>query len=70
LYRDRNDAEETLQKGVRALAKQELERRRLRLLEEFAEAKRNGDSERASELMKQQMNMDRERSRLTKSEPC
>jgi DNA primase len=70
LYRDRSDAEETLKKGVRSLAKQKLDGQRRQLLQEFAEAKRSGDTERANELMKQQLNVDRERSRLTKSEPC
>jgi DNA primase len=70
LYRDRSDAEETLSKGLRSLAKQRLDEERRRLLHEFAEAKRRGDSDRASELMKQQLEVDRERSRLTKSEPC
>lgn len=68
LYRERSDAEETLAKGVRVLLKQELDGKRRRLLQEFAEAKRNGDGERASELMKQQLDVDRERSRLAKSE--
>jgi len=70
LYRDRSDAEETLGKGLRSLAKHRLDEERRRLLHEFAEAKRRGDSERANELMKQQLEVDRERSRLTKSEPC
>jgi DNA primase len=70
LYRDRSDAEETLSKGLRSLAKQRLDEERRRLLHEFAEAKRSGDSDRASELMKQQLEVDRERSRLSKSEPC
>lgn len=68
LYRDRSDAEETLTKGLRLLARQELDRRRRSLLQEFAEAKRNGDDERANELLKQQLEVDRERSRLAKSE--
>jgi DNA primase len=70
LYLERSDAEETLMKGLRALAKQELDAKRRRLMQEFAEAKRSGDSERANELMKQQLSVDRERSRLTKSERC
>ncbi len=53
LYRDRDDAEEVLQKGIRKLAKERLDRERVQLMREISDARRSGDDERAIRLTKQ-----------------
>ncbi len=67
-YRDRNDAEEVLEKGIRALAKQDLDHRSRRLADEINQARRNGDSTRALELTKQRDELRRTASGLLRRE--
>jgi DNA primase len=67
-YRDRDDAEEVLEKGIRSLAKQDLDHRSRRLADEINEARRNGDSTRALELTKQRDELRRTASGLLRRE--
>jgi DNA primase len=67
-FRDRDDAEEVLEKGLRSLAKQDLDHQSRRLAQEINQAWRNGDSVRARELTKQRDELRRSASGLLRRE--